>query len=392
MLAANRQKVSDPHMSERFPEQDKKTAPGLARTKPPGLKEIAAHLNLSPATVSMVINDVPLAKSLSKETRERVLAAAREFNYRPNLIARALSKRESRTVGVIAPESSDGYFTRVMRGIETAMLDAGYLYFTTSHLWRPDLVREYPNALVQRGVDGLIFVNTPVFAHPGVPTVCISHDCTLEDVTSVVVDQGEGMFLAMQHLVEQGHERIVVMRGSEFSLDADDRYQAILSAAQRLGTELDPQLVLSLNTHQLTPEVGYREMLELLDRTSDFTAILAFNDWSALGALRAMEDRGLRCPGDVSVVGIDDVCTAPYLSPRLTTCAQPLEEMGAAAARQLVARMQQRDVAHSSRLVFPMTLKVRESTRALLERGDRPRVAERDLTAWRPSAPAPAVS
>src|SRR5271154_2240053 len=123
--------------------------------KPSGLKEIAEHLGLSLASVSMVINDVPLARAMTPETRARVLAAAKKFNYRPNLVARSLSKRESRTVGVIAPEASDGYYTRVMRGIEEALLEAGYLYFTVSHLSRKDLIREYPLLLKQRAVDGL---------------------------------------------------------------------------------------------------------------------------------------------------------------------------------------------------------------------------------------------
>src|SRR5579875_459256 len=201
--------MDDSHIST-----NKTNAAGTKRAKPPGLKEIAAYLNLSPATVSMVINDVPLAKSLSGETRARVLAAAKHFNYRPNLIARALSKRETRTIGVIAPEASDGYFTRVMRGIEYAMLQAGYLYFTTSHLGRADLTREYPNALLQRGVDGLIFLNTPILEDPGVPAVCISGACKLPGVTSVLVDQQDGMFRAMEHLVQLGHRRILIMRGS----------------------------------------------------------------------------------------------------------------------------------------------------------------------------------
>ncbi len=116
----------------------------------------------------------------SEETRARVLAAAKKFNYRPNLIARSLIKRESRTIGVIAPESSDGYLTRVMHGLERALLDAGYLYFSASHLSREDLVREYPAALIQRGVDGLIFVNTPIHEHPGVPSVSISHQSEID--------------------------------------------------------------------------------------------------------------------------------------------------------------------------------------------------------------------
>src|SRR5579875_3923929 len=114
--------LEDPSMNDNDPQKSGAVPPSRSRPKPAGLKEIAAYLNLSPATVSMVVNDVPLAKSLSEETRARVMAAAKKFNYRPNLIARALSKRETRTVGVIAPESSDGYFPRVMRGIENAML------------------------------------------------------------------------------------------------------------------------------------------------------------------------------------------------------------------------------------------------------------------------------
>lgn len=343
---------------------DKQIPPHVAqgRIKPPGLKEIAAHLNLSPATVSMVMNDVPLAKSLSPETRARVIAAAKQFNYRPNLIARALSKRESRTIGVIAPESSDGYFTRVMRGIETAMLQAGYLYFTTSHLGRADLIREYPNALTQRGVDGLIFVNTPIYEDPGVPAVCISDACSLPNVTSILADQRDGMFRAMEHLVSLGHRRILLMRGADWSLDASDRYSAMLGAARRLDLPVGPDLTMTLDTNQLTPELPYRAMLQHLSRTTDFTAVLAFNDVAALGVIRAMQDFGLRCPEDISVIGVDDVSTAAYLRPRLSTSAQPLEAMGAAAVEQLVAKIQRPSQVHTPFLLFPMTLLLREST------------------------------
>ena len=336
--------------------------PPGGRAKPAGLKEIAAHLNLSPATVSMVMNDVPLAKSLSGETRARVLAAAKLFNYRPNLVARALSKRESRTIGVIAPESSDGYFTRVMRGIERVMLEKGYLYFTTSHLGREDLMREYPNALVQRGVDGLVFVNTRMYEHPNVPTVSVSDACPIAGVTSILVDQREGMFRAMEHLAQLGHRRILLMCGSEWSRDANDRYCAMMAAAESLGLPAGPELTLDLETNQLTPEVPYRAIMDVLSRPRDFTAIFAFNDVSAIGAVRAIEDHGLRCPEDISVLGIDDISTAAYLSPRLSTSAQPLEDMGAAAAEQLVARIQQPAGEHPAEVVFPMTLYVREST------------------------------
>ena len=332
------------------------------RSKPPGLREIAAYLQLSPATVSMVVNNVPLAQSLSPETRARVLEATRIFNYRPNLVARALSKRESRTIGVIAPESSDGYFTRVMRGVEDSMLEAGYLYFTASHLGREDLVREYPAALIQRGVDGLIFLNTRIHEHPGVPCVSISHKCDTEGVTSILVNQRQGMDDAMQHLYDLGHRRILLMRGERWSLDADDRYNSMLAAARRLGLPVPAELQMTLETNQLTPGIAFRAFQQILASSVEFTAVLSFNDIAAIGAIRAMADVGLSCPEDISVLGVDDIGQAAFLLPRLTTSAQPLEEMGAAAVKQLIARLQHPDAAHPRQMVFPMSLQIREST------------------------------
>ena len=335
------------------------------RSRPPGLKDLAAHLNLSAATVSMVINDVPLAKSLSEETRARVLAAAKEFNYRPNLLARALSKRESRTVGVIAPESSDGYFPRVMQGIETTLLDAGYLYFTASHLGREELLREYPTALIQRGVDGLIFVNTRMYTHPGVPAVSISDDCAIEGVTSILADQQQGMSLGMGHLAGMGHRRMVMMRGSPWSVDAGERFRCVAAAAAQWGVPVLPELSRELGTGEWSPENAYQAMMRQLQRSRDFTAVFAFNDVAAMGAIRALQDHGIRCPEEVSVLGVDDNSTAAYTVPRLSTLAQPLEEMGAAAARCVLDKIRSPAAVSPRCQLFPMTLHPRESTRAL---------------------------
>jgi DNA-binding LacI/PurR family transcriptional regulator len=337
-------------------------AASAGRGKPPGLKEIAAYLNLSPATVSMVVNDAPIAKSLSAETRARVLAATKKFNYRPNLVARALSKRESRTIGVLAPEAGDGHFTRVMRGVEAALVDAGYMYFTVSHMGREDRIRESPSALLQRGVDGLLFVNTPVYEHPGVPTVCVSHRCALQGVTSVVADQQEGIDAAMRHLLELGHHRILLVRGQQWSADAQDRFACMVAAARRLGLPTSPELQMTMGADELTPELAFRAFAEVFATRPQFTAICCFNDLAAIGAVRAMTDAGLACPHDISVVGVDDISTTAFLTPRLTTASQPLEEMGAAAVQHLLGRLRAPHADAPQDLVFPMTLRVREST------------------------------
>jgi LacI family transcriptional regulator len=170
------------------------------------------------------------------------------------------------------------------------------------------------------------------------------------------------MFLALEHLVSLGHRRILIMRGAEYSSDADDRHASLLAAAERVGLTLDPELMLTLATDQLTPEGAFRAFAGVLTRKPAFTAIFAFNDLSALGAIRAMADCGLSCPEDISVLGVDDISTASFALPRLTTAAQPLEDMGAAAVEQLIRKIQKPDEPQVPRVLFPMTLMVREST------------------------------
>jgi LacI family transcriptional regulator len=338
--------------------------------KPAGLKEIAEYLGLSSASVSIVINNAPLAKSMTPQTRARILEAAKKFNYRPNLVARALSKRESHTVGVIAPESSDGYYTRVMRGIEESLLESGYLYFTVSHLTRPHLISEYP-------VDGIIFLNTAMEENPGIPAVSISYTAPDDSITSVVIDQQLGTRQALEHLKALGHRRILMMKGQRSCLEAEDRWRLLLQAAGELGIRAHPELFLQMDDDQLTPEHAFGKVTEFLKHRRDFTAVCAFNDTSALGAIRALADVGLRCPADVSVVGFDDIGVADFYTPRLTTVRQPLEEMGRRAVENLIARIKQPGGAYPPRIVLQPEIVIRESTRRL----------ERKLTA-RPRAAA----
>lgn len=336
-----------------------------APAKLPGLKEIAEYLGLSAASVSMVINDVPLAQALTPETRARVLAAAKLFNYRPNLVARALSKRESRTVGVIAPESSDGYYTRVMRGIEDALLEGGYLYFTVSHLSRENLIREYPMLLRQRAVDGLIFLNTQILESPGVPAVSISYPSSEPGITSIVVDQQVGTRLAMQHLHRLGHKRILLMKGQSSCLESGERWRLLLEAAKEFHIEVIPELLLEMDHNQLSPELAFEKVSQLIASGAQFTAVCAFNDTSAIGAIRALSDVGIACPQDVSVVGFDDIGVAGFYTPRLTTVRQPLEDMGRRAVEALIARIREPNKHHPAKVVLQPELIVRESTQRL---------------------------
>jgi DNA-binding LacI/PurR family transcriptional regulator len=303
------------------------------------LKELAAHLGLSSATVSLVINRSPGAKSIPTVTQERVRAAARELNYRPNLMARSLRQKRSFTIGVVVPEVSEGYAALVLSGIEDHLLQEGYFYFVVSHRHRADLIEEYPSLLQQRAVEGLIAVDTVLCGPSVVPAVAISGHREVQGVTNIVLDHTLAAQLALDHLKKSGHTRIALIKGQDFSSDTEIRWRALHVVAKQLGIEIYEKLSIQLDGDSPSPEVGYNVTRRLLDRHEPFTALFAFNDISAIGAIQALRESGKRVPEDVSVIGFDDIQSAAFQNPALTTVRQPLRQMGVIAAETLLSRV-----------------------------------------------------
>jgi DNA-binding LacI/PurR family transcriptional regulator len=315
------------------------------------LRMLAEHLGLSPASISLVLNRAPAAAAIPRETQERILDAARRFHYRPNTLARSLRRRRSFTVGVMVPEISEGYAALVMSGIEDCLLQEGYFYFITSHRHRPDLVDEYPRLMLQRSVDGIIAIDTPCRQHLAVPVVAVSGHGRTPGVTNIALDHDLAARLAMQHLHDLGHRDIAVIRGQPFSSDSQVRWNAIRKAAVSLGLAIDPRLTVQLEGDSPWPDLGYEVTRRLLAAGRRFTALFAFNDISAIGAIGALRDAGLRVPADVSVVGFDDIQSAGYQNPGLTTVRQPLREMGERAARTLLQRIEANGRGREPRLI-----------------------------------------
>jgi LacI family transcriptional regulator len=338
----------------------KKNNPEAGR--PATLKILAEYLDLSPATVSIVLNNSPVAKSISAATRQRVLAAAKKFEYLPNLHARTLRTGITNTIGVIVPELSEGYFTSVMLGVEQYLLQEGFLYFTVSHRGRPDLKEEYPKMLKGRSVDGFLLVNTELQNKIALPVVAISSHCEAPGVTNILLGHDYAAKMALRHLYDFGHRRIAFMKGQRFSLDSEARWKSIADIAQEIGITVRPELCIYLEDNSWSPELGYPPTRELLARTRDFTALFCFNDTAAIGAMRAIEDAGLNCPRDISVIGFDDIIVAEYFNPRLTTVRQPLHKMGWTAAQLLIKRIQSPDEPYAEEVWFEPELVVREST------------------------------
>ena len=339
--------------------EDEKDTPQPRRID---LQQLATHLGLSKTTVSFVLNNAPQARQLSAETRRRVLEAAKLLNYRPSYYARNLRKGTSESVGVIAPEMSEGYFTLVMGGVEQHLLEKQYLYFTTCHYWRPELMKEYPRMLRDRGVEGFLVLNTNVEFESQLPTVAVSGHKTGPHVTNVTLDHKMSAQLAIRHLYELGHRRIAFMKGQDFSVDSKYRWTAILESARDFGIKILPELTIELKENIWSPELGHLPVKEFLTKKPNFTALFCFNDTAAIGAIRALDEAGLRVPQDVSVIGFDDIMSAAYHRPSLTTIRQPLRAMGAIAARTLLEKIENPGAQFPEEIVMAPELVVREST------------------------------
>ena len=349
----------------------KAAAQASPESGPVTLRVLADHLGLSPASVSLVLNQAPGAAAIPRATQERIVAAARKFNYRPNTLARSLRRQRSFTIGVLVPEISEGYATLVLRGIEDRLLQEGFLYFVASHRHRRDLLDEYPRLLLDRAVEGLIAIDTPCERVLPVPIVAVSGHHNTAGVTNVILNHDRAATLALKHLQSLGHRRIAVIKGQTFSSDTYIRWRAIRNAATRLNVMLDRQLVVQLEGDGPLPEAGYDITRQLLRTRPGFTAIFAFNDLSAFGAIGALRDANLRVPDDVSVVGFDDILSASSHNPPLTTVRQPLRQMGEIAAETMVKRIAAGRTARAPRMVHvEPELIVRASTAKAVEAAD----------------------
>ena len=327
------------------------------------LRDIAAHLGLSTATGSLVINNSPAAASIPRETQERVLAAAQSLNYQPNIFGRSLRNQRSFTIGVLVPEISEGYAAAVLSGIEDHLLQEGYFYFVVSHRHRAELIQQYPRLLIARAVEGLIAVDTHLESALPLPTVAISGHQHLDGITNIVLNHRRAVAMALEHLHGLGHRRIAFIKGQQFSSDTAARWNAICAAAAKLNIPVSSKLTVQLEGDSPSPELGYYAAQNLLARGNSFTAVFCFNDISAIGAIRALREVGLRVPQDVSVVGFDDIQAAAFQNPGLTTVRQPLRKMGVIAAQTVLNRIQSHSsVQNTESVTVEAELVVRGST------------------------------
>jgi DNA-binding LacI/PurR family transcriptional regulator len=325
------------------------------------LRSVAELVGLTASTVSAVLNSSSASHSVPEHTKKRIVEAARALDYRPNFFARSLRAKRTYMIGVILEEIGDAYGSLVISGIERHLRQQNVFFLTVAHRHDKKLLASYSTVLRERGVEGFITVDTFLTEEPNLPTVAVAGHRKLKGVTNIVLDHRLAASLALNHLAELGHEKIAFMKGSRLSADSDVRWNAICEAAARLGIRMHSELIIELKGDDPTPSLGYPFAKQLLGRKQPFTALFAYNDISAIGSICAFQEAGLRVPDDISVVGFDDIQSAAYINPPLTTVRQPLIKIGEIAARTLLDRIEGR-TKYIPEIAIEPELVVRRST------------------------------
>ncbi len=331
------------------------------------IRDVARKAGVSVATVSRVIseNGYPVAVG----TRARVQRAASALEYTPNLVARGLKKHTSRTIGLIIPDISNPFFPAVARGAEDVASRHGYTVVLCNTDEQVRKEHQYLSLLHRQWIAGVLFAtnkaNTSLLRwllEHEIPAVLVACDAASLPLDAVFVDSHRGAWLATRHLITLGHTRVAHVAGPPRMGAGRDRLLGYRRAMAASGLRVRTEWVVTGDFHA---EAGYRGARSLLRRADRPTAVFAANDLMAMGVLRAAQEAGLRVPGDLAVVGFDDIPMARMVSPALTTVAQPTYRMGALAMERLLERVAGRRVG-SRKITLEPELVVRQSCGATL--------------------------
>jgi DNA-binding LacI/PurR family transcriptional regulator len=325
---------------------------------------------VSITTVSRVINDQAAEIGISPKTRDRVLAVAEEMGYQPNPFARFLRTKKSRSFGVVVAEMSNPYFGTIISGIEQSSNARGYVPLISS--LENNLGNEKACVDVHRAnrAGGILFAGTGLLveeeilhqlAEDHIPVVFIGKNVEAFSIPCVDADNEKGAFLATEHLIQLGHRRIGIIMGPDNVPASEKRWEGYKRALEKYGLQYDERWVEQETQHRSEPGSGYFAMMRLLEKNSLPTAMFAFSDRYAFGAIRAAVEKGLAIPQDLAVVGFDNIIAAEYYNPPLTTVEQPMLEMGRIAADMLMDAIEGTLEEGRSSVILDPKLIVRES-------------------------------
>ncbi len=326
------------------------------------LKQICEEAGVSKATVSRVLNNHPL---VSKETREKVQEVIQRLKFTPNALARNLSLRRTDTIGVLFPWIFNGFFSTLLRGVDSAASELNYHVITSLSHDAGDENAMASRLLKERRIDGLILMAPSLPADQieelksiDVPLVVLQREIADPEVNSVSVDNFDGGLKATAHLIERGCRRILAIAGPQGSLDSDRREAGYREALKQADIAFDPDLLIRSNFNK---ETAFTSFENFRRRFAMPDAIFCFNDEIALGMLKYLKTIGVRVPEDVALIGFDGIEFTEFAE--LSTLTMPMQEMGRQAVRLLIKQIECKEKRTAEQLLLKGAVVERNSTR-----------------------------
>ena len=304
------------------------------------LKMVAEKAEVSVNTASRAINNKP---DINLETKKRVIQIAKELGYVRNATAVALRTRKTGTIGVVIADNRNPFYAEVLSGMEEAAREKNY------HIILANTQRDYQkeeeaiNLLLAKRVDGLLIA--PVqdrdddiknLIDANIPFVVVGRDFKNIEVDAIYNDEVKGGFLATEYLIKKGHKRIALIDGFLYKSPAKGRLEGYKKALNKYRISLDESLI---SVGDINIEDGYERTKQMLEKNLDFTAIFAYNDMMAFGAMQAIKEKGLRIPKDIGLIGYDDILFSSLISPALTTIRLKKQELGVKSVKLLFSRI-----------------------------------------------------
>ncbi len=345
----------------------------VARQSHPTLLDIARVANVAPMTVSRVINQKGY---VSAEVRERVLRTIEQLEYHPNALARSLKSRQTKVVGIVLPDIKNPFSAELAGSIQQVLLERGYTAFLCTTEQSVQREQAALSAFFDHRMAGIVVATLETksgdealerFIRRGMPIVCVGREPGLPIVDRVTANHWRGAFDAVEHLISLGHRRVAYIGASAAHAGRLRRFDGFRDALLEHGLAVRDEWVVGpaddSGPGYSTLADGYVAMQRLLALPRRPTAVLARNDFTAMGALSAARDLGLQIPGDMAIVGFDNVPLAAFTTPPLTTVEQPTSEQGHRAAQMLLERIEGEVAGEHREISFDCRLIVRASTR-----------------------------
>jgi len=333
------------------------------------IKDIARMANVSPASVSRVINNIPYG--ISEDTRKRVAAIIKESGYQPNTVARSMVTKRSTTIGLLVPDITNQFYALLVKGVEDIATRRGYSVVLCNSNNNDE--KEFRNLsfLKENYVAGIIYNNfkmidkiRKVLEDIHVPVIYVDNIENVKDAFSLHVRQKEGMAMMTRYLLEMGHTKFAYLAGPEEVLSASQRLEGFREVLEEKGIRIPESFIKSC---EYSENGGYEAAKELMGEKKEFTCLVCANDLIAYGATRLFNERGIRIPQDISVTGFDDIPFSKLLNPALTTVYNPVQDMGRRAAELLLECLEGKHEGEKGDIPFEPVLVKRESVRFMGE-------------------------